>query len=221
MRQAAASGREDRTVEPTSSCAAQECFAGHFDIHVKLGVRRRRSRQRNRKTPLKCHLLRNVETLGDGKGQDEAVFLESRPLRQLNPSGDTLGIPSRGTRGCSARPRRMEAQQRTMMGELHYRVKNDLASVNALAMRSLNESRSLDEFRNSFATRLGALSRTQDLLMRAPERDVLMAEVLRLELQARAAMRGKITTLTVPTSPCRARLRKHLPWRFMNWRPMP
>ncbi|WP_026617405.1 HWE histidine kinase domain-containing protein [Ensifer aridi] len=56
--------------------------------------------------------------------------------------------------------------------------------MNTLANRSLYESQSHDEFRDKYATRLGALSRTQDLLMRAPAQDVLMAEVLRLELEA-------------------------------------
>ncbi|THK34268.1 PAS domain-containing protein [Ensifer sp. MPMI2T] len=87
--------------------------------------------------------------------------------------------------------RRMEAQQQTLMGELHHRVKNVLSSVNALARRSLYESQSLDEFRDSFATRLGALARTQDLLMRAPDCDVLMAEVLRLELEAQGGHEGE------------------------------
>lgn len=87
--------------------------------------------------------------------------------------------------------RRMEAQQRTLMGELHHRVKNVLSSVNALANRSLRESQSLDEFRDSFAARLGALSRTQDLLMRAPAHDVRMAEVLRLELEAQGGHEGE------------------------------
>jgi len=94
--------------------------------------------------------------------------------------------------------RRMEAQQRTMMGELHHRVKNVLASVNALANRSLHESQSLDEFRARFATRLGALSRTQDLLMRAPAHDVLMAEVLRLELEAQGGHEGENYQLDGP-----------------------
>lgn len=94
--------------------------------------------------------------------------------------------------------RRMEAQQRTMMGELHHRVKNVLASVNALANRSLHESQSLDEFRAKFATRLGALSRTQDLLMRAPEREVVMAEALRLELEAQGGHEGENYQLDGP-----------------------
>ncbi|MCA1444818.1 PAS domain-containing protein [Ensifer sp. IC4062] len=87
--------------------------------------------------------------------------------------------------------RRMEAQQQTLMGELHHRVKNVLSSVNALANRSLYESQSLDEFRDSFATRLGALSRTQDLLMRAPAHDVLIADVLCLELEAQGGREGE------------------------------
>ncbi|MCA1451372.1 PAS domain-containing protein [Ensifer sp. IC3342] len=94
--------------------------------------------------------------------------------------------------------RRMEAQQRTMMGELHHRVKNVLSSVNALAKRSLYESQSLDAFRDSFATRLAALARTQDLLMRAPDCDVLMAEVLRLELEAQGGHEGENYQLNGP-----------------------
>ncbi|NRP74258.1 Blue-light-activated histidine kinase [Ensifer psoraleae] len=94
--------------------------------------------------------------------------------------------------------RRMEAQQQTLMGELHHRVKNVLSSVNALANRSLHESQSLDEFRDRFATRLGSLSRTQDLLMRAPEHDVRMAEVLRLELEAQGGHEGKNYQLDGP-----------------------
>ncbi|WP_164923856.1 sensor histidine kinase [Sinorhizobium fredii] len=94
--------------------------------------------------------------------------------------------------------RRMEAQQQTLMGELHHRVKNALSSVNALANRSLDESQSLDEFRDRFAIRLGSLSRTQDLLMRAPEHDVLMAEVLRLELGAQGGHEGENFHLAGP-----------------------
>ncbi len=94
--------------------------------------------------------------------------------------------------------RQMEAQQRTLMGELHHRVKNILTSVQALANRSMRESRSLDEFRDSFAMRLDALSRTQDLLMRPLKRDVLMAEVLRLELVAQGGHKGENFDLDGP-----------------------
>ncbi|WOS66066.1 sensor histidine kinase [Sinorhizobium fredii] len=94
--------------------------------------------------------------------------------------------------------RLLEAQQRTLMGELHHRVKNVLASVTGLANRSLHESQSLDEFREKLAARLAALSRTQDLLMRAPERGVLMAEVLRLELEAQGGHEGESFQLDGP-----------------------
>ncbi|PDT47727.1 MULTISPECIES: PAS domain-containing protein [Sinorhizobium] len=94
--------------------------------------------------------------------------------------------------------RLLEAQQRTLMGELHHRVKNVLASVSALANRSLKESQSLDEFRDRFASRLGAFSRTQDLLMRAPAHSVLLAEVLRLEMEAQGGHEGENFQLDGP-----------------------
>lgn len=94
--------------------------------------------------------------------------------------------------------RRMQVQQQTLMGELNHRVKNMLASVNALAHRTLRESQSLDAFRASFETRLGALARTQDLLMRPPDRDVLMVEVLRLELDAQGGRQGRNYDLDGP-----------------------
>lgn len=94
--------------------------------------------------------------------------------------------------------RRLEAQRQTRMGELNHRVKNVLTSVSALVSRTLRESGSLEEFRGAFEARLGALSRTQDLLMRPPERDVLMAEVLRLELQAQGGREGRNFVLDGP-----------------------
>lgn len=57
--------------------------------------------------------------------------------------------------------------------------------------------------------------------MRAPAHDVLMAEVLRLELEAQGGYEGKNVSLTVQTSPCRVKPRKHSPWGSMNWPPMP
>ncbi|NGO54642.1 sensor histidine kinase [Allomesorhizobium camelthorni] len=86
--------------------------------------------------------------------------------------------------------RRMEAQQRTLVGELHHRIKNILTSVAALANQILRESSSLDEFKDAFQTRLAALARTQDLLLRAPDRDTDMADILRTEFEAQGGREG-------------------------------
>jgi two-component sensor histidine kinase/PAS domain-containing protein len=87
--------------------------------------------------------------------------------------------------------RKLEAQQQTLMGELHHRIRNILTSVSALASRSLRECRSLEEFGEAFQNRLAALARTQDVLLRAPQSDMGMAEIVRSELEAQGGQEGR------------------------------
>ena len=51
-----------------------------------------------------------------------------------------------------------------MLGELNHRVKNTLASVQAIALQTMTHSSSLDSFRVAFISRLMALSSTHNLL---------------------------------------------------------
>jgi two-component system CheB/CheR fusion protein len=60
--------------------------------------------------------------------------------------------------------KRYEQLQRTLFDELNHRVKNTLATVQALAMQSLKGERSLDQAREIFQGRLMALSATHDHL---------------------------------------------------------
>lgn len=94
--------------------------------------------------------------------------------------------------------RRMEAQQRTLVRELHHRVTNILASVGGLARLVVRESSSLDDFKQAFQTRLDALARTQDLLLRAPERETDLADILRMELEAQGGREGTNFHLSGP-----------------------
>jgi two-component system CheB/CheR fusion protein len=57
-----------------------------------------------------------------------------------------------------------EARQRILLDELQHRVKNTLAIVSSLATRMGRRSRSLEEFQQSFLSRLSAMGRTHDLL---------------------------------------------------------
>ncbi|RWO01656.1 MAG: PAS domain-containing protein, partial [Mesorhizobium sp.] len=86
--------------------------------------------------------------------------------------------------------RRMEKERETRVGELHHRIKNVLTTVDALVRRTLRDSGSLEEFGHAFESRLGAMARTQDLLVRAPKGSVDMSEILRLELQAHGGREG-------------------------------
>lgn len=94
--------------------------------------------------------------------------------------------------------RRLEAQQRTLMGELHHRIRNVLTVVNALARSTLRQSRSLEEFGAGFAKRLDALARTQELVLGTSEAGVDMVELLRLELSAQGGQEGRSFELKGP-----------------------
>ena len=56
--------------------------------------------------------------------------------------------------------------QRVMVEELHHRVKNTLAMVQAIASQSLRAAQSVEEGRRSIESRLQALGRVHDLLLR-------------------------------------------------------
>ncbi|HET7664280.1 MAG TPA: CheR family methyltransferase [Rhodanobacteraceae bacterium] len=60
--------------------------------------------------------------------------------------------------------RQSERHTEMMLGELNHRVKNTLASVQAIAVQTLASTRSLPEFRTAFIQRLLALSNTHNLL---------------------------------------------------------
>lgn len=77
-------------------------------------------------------------------------------------------VPS--ARGCTVffrdvtERRRAGEQRELMVRELHHRVKNTLATVQAIAAASSRTATDLDEFRDTFADRIVSLSRTHTLL---------------------------------------------------------
>jgi two-component system CheB/CheR fusion protein len=69
-----------------------------------------------------------------------------------------------------------------MLDELNHRVKNTLATVQAIAMQTLKQSTSMDAFRTAFGARLLALSKTHNLLAHdawtgAQLRDIVASEL--------------------------------------------
>lgn len=91
--------------------------------------------------------------------------------------------------------------------ELNHRVKNALATVYAIAMQTLRYTDSLDMFRESFSSRLLALSRAHDLLVRCQWQEtplkIILAEALssfgsgRLDVDGDEADFGPRATLTL------------------------
>ena len=78
--------------------------------------------------------------------------------------------------------RHAERHSRLMLGELNHRVKNTLASIQAIAVQTLARAPSLDVFQESFLARLQALSHTHNLLAVDAWQGVSLAAIVMSEL---------------------------------------
>lgn len=79
--------------------------------------------------------------------------------------------------------RRAEERQALIQRELHHRVKNTLATVQAIAASTMRTSPSPAAFRAAFTDRLISLGRTHTLLIENAWEGAGIAEILRLELE--------------------------------------
>ena len=68
--------------------------------------------------------------------------------------------------------------QRLLLEELHHRVKNMLATVMAITSQSLRTAGSVEQGRSAIESRLTAMSRAQDLLLRANEGGAQLIDVI-------------------------------------------
>ncbi|GLQ52338.1 chemotaxis methyltransferase [Dyella flava] len=111
-------------------------------------------------------------------GQTIPVSVANSPVR--NSVGSVIA-GSLIARDISER-RDAERHARMMLGELNHRVKNTLASVQAIALQTLTSSPSLEEFKANFLARLKALSQTHNLLAKEAWDGVRLATLVRGEL---------------------------------------
>lgn len=75
-----------------------------------------------------------------------------------------------------------EEQQKLLVDELNHRVKNTLATVQAIAAQTLRTSAEPAAFNQAFQARLLALSATHDLLTATSWRSAALSDVLKVEL---------------------------------------
>lgn len=101
--------------------------------------------------------------------------------------------------------RRSDEQIQTLNAELHHRIKNNLATVQALARSTLRNSRDMAAFGEAFFGRLEALGRTYDLLHARPEATTIR-ELVETELEpfGGASDRIAITGPELPVPAARA-----------------
>jgi two-component system CheB/CheR fusion protein len=120
-----------------------------------------------------------IETVLCGRdGLPLDVELSAVPIRA--PDGSVSGAAV--TVHNIAERKQAEAQRSLLLRELSHRVKNALATAQALAMETLRTAPSLEAFRDSFVERLLGLARTHDLLTRGEWQDALLSAVLEAEL---------------------------------------
>jgi two-component system CheB/CheR fusion protein len=119
------------------------------------------------------------ETIWQARGGEAVpVSVSNSPVR--NASGRVIA-GSLIARDISDR-RSAERHARMMLGELNHRVKNTLASVQAIALQTLTTSPSLEDFQKSFLARLKALSQTHNLLALDAWHGVNLSALVRSEL---------------------------------------
>lgn len=106
-----------------------------------------------------------------------------------------------------------ERRQEVLLAELQHRVKNILASIQAIARMTHQRSTNLEEFWGSFQGRLLALAGTQELLTRAKLEKVSIAELVERELAAQGA-RGQDYRLDGPEVPLTAKAAQNLALAF-------
>ncbi len=105
--------------------------------------------------------IEHYETVRVGKdGQRVDISLTVSPIRDR--SGTLVGA-SKVSRDITAR-KQAERLQNLLMNELNHRVKNTLATVQAIASQTIRTATSPSEFTASFTGRLQALARTHTLL---------------------------------------------------------
>jgi PAS domain S-box-containing protein len=79
--------------------------------------------------------------------------------------------------------KRFEQRQALLVRELHHRVRNTLAVVQALASATARTSTGIREFNRSFSSRVAALAKTQTLLTEDYWQTAPLREMLQCELQ--------------------------------------
>jgi PAS domain S-box-containing protein len=108
------------------------------------------------------------ETVRWIRGKGNATFEDGKPVRM---AGLALDITER---------KQHEERENLLVREMHHRVKNILAVVDAIAQRTSSESP--EDFAKRFSERIRALSANQDLLFRNEWKGVDVEELVRAQL---------------------------------------
>lgn len=99
-----------------------------------------------------------------------------------------------------------ERRQQLLITELHHRVKNNLATVQAIAGATARSAETLEEFETSFTGRIITLSKAHSALWDSGRQMISVSDLLRISLDPHDIGEGRTTALTGPgRSPRRGR----------------
>ena len=107
-------------------------------------------------------LARRAVALGEGR---QVAPLTSR-LTEFTVVGDALAAAAAAVEDRVRERDRAERQRQLLINELNHRVKNTLATVQAIAVQTLRGSGTTDEARKALIDRLIALAKAHDVLTR-------------------------------------------------------
>jgi PAS domain S-box-containing protein len=134
--------------------------------------------------------IEHYETVRLTKGGRRVDFsLTVSPLR--DKAGNVIGASKVG-RDISER-KQAERLQRLLIDELNHRIKNTLATVQAIANQSLLHAKSPAEFVASFTGRVQALAKTHALLTQTKLQGAEVMELVREQVLLGAANDGRIS----------------------------
>jgi two-component sensor histidine kinase len=99
----------------------------------------------------------------------------------LNSAGDLIGVV--GVSFDNSERKRAEESQALLVRELHHRVKNTLATVQAIMGSTARSSATIEEFRHAFGARINSLARTHTLIAQEDRQAVDFHDLLWAELE--------------------------------------
>jgi two-component sensor histidine kinase len=111
----------------------------------------------------------------------ETIWLQTSGVGEFGPSGQQLRVTG-FTRDITAR-KQAEIRQSLLVRELHHRVKNNLATVLALANLSARNATSVEDYKTKLRARIHSMARSHALLNEAPFRTAYLRNVLQDELE--------------------------------------
>jgi PAS domain S-box-containing protein len=97
-----------------------------------------------------------------------------------------------------SRQKAVQEQQSILVRELDHRIKNNLATIQAIAGTTIRNARSMDDFQEAFSGRIAALSKTHSLLTDNAQQHVPLRQLLKNELEIYEDGEGERISLAGP-----------------------